>query len=127
MTDEQRIICHGIIHTHAVASGAGNLVPVPGIGIAVDTVTMTTMTVALAAVFGGSMQKSVAEGIAVQAIKETMIRQPMKVIAKEFSKLIPFAGQAFSSAVSVGLMEAAGWYIAEQLDRDSTKMIEHKK
>ena len=98
MTEEQRLKCHGIIHTFSAASGAGNIVPVPGLGLAVDTVTMTTMTIALAAVFGGSLQKSVAEGIAAQAIKETMIRQPMKVIAKELSKLIPFAGQAFSSA-----------------------------
>lgn len=47
MTSEQEKKCHGIIHTAAVAAGAGNLVPVPGVGIAADMVTITGMTMTL--------------------------------------------------------------------------------
>ena len=43
MTSEERNTCKNIIHTHAVAAAAGNLIPVPGAGFAADTITMTTM------------------------------------------------------------------------------------
>ena len=51
MTEEQRKKCHTIIHSHAAAAAAGNAVPIPGVGIATDLVTMTTMTLALSKVF----------------------------------------------------------------------------
>lgn len=43
MTAEQEKQCHAIIHTHAVAAGAGNAIPVPGLGVATDVGTMVTM------------------------------------------------------------------------------------
>lgn len=43
MTPAQRKKCHAIIHSHAVAAAAGNAVPIPGLGVAVDLVTMSTM------------------------------------------------------------------------------------
>ena len=43
MTPEQRDRCSTIIHTHAAAAAAGNAIPVPGLGFAADTITMTTM------------------------------------------------------------------------------------
>lgn len=52
MTSEQESKCHAIIHSHAVLAGAGNIVPIPGMGIAADITTMTTMAMSLAAVFG---------------------------------------------------------------------------
>ena len=39
MTDEEKSKCQKIIHGHAAAAAAGNLIPAPGVGIAVDTVT----------------------------------------------------------------------------------------
>lgn len=47
MTAEQEKQCHAIIHTHAVAAGAGNAIPVPGLGVATDVGTMVTMAMAL--------------------------------------------------------------------------------
>lgn len=38
MTEEQETRCHQIIHTHAVAAAAGNIVPIPGLGVAADIV-----------------------------------------------------------------------------------------
>ena len=52
MTDDQKSKCHAIIHGHAAASGAGNAIPVPGVDVASDIATLTTMTMALGAVFG---------------------------------------------------------------------------
>ena len=115
MTPEQRSKCEKIIHGHAVAAAAGNLIPVPGTGIATDMVTMTTMAMALAAVFGDSISESVAKNMAIVAIKKTMLKQPMKTLAKELSKIIPGLGQVVAPAVSVAMLESAGWLLAEQM------------
>lgn len=118
MTDEQESKCHAIIHTHAVAAAAGNAIPVPGLGVATDIVTMTTMAMALSSVFGGSIPENVAKGLAISAIKKTILKQPLKVLAKEASKLIPGIGQIVPSVVGAGMLEAAGWLIAKDLDRE---------
>lgn len=117
MTEEQKKECHLIIHSHAVANGGGNLVPVPGLGLAVDMVTMTTMAIALAGVFGGSVTQEAAKAMAVAALRRTVLKQPMKVISKELAKLIPFLGSAVSATVSVALLEATGWALAHDMDQ----------
>ncbi len=117
MTAEQNTKCHTIIHTAAAAAGAGNLIPVPGTGVATDMVTMTVMTVSLAAVLGGNLSEEAARGLAFAAIKNTMLKQPIKTLTKELSKLVPFLGQIVAPAISVTLIEAAGWSIAEDLAR----------
>ena len=117
MTAEQNTKCHTIIHTAAGAAGAGNLIPVPGTGVATDMVTMTVMTVSLAAVLGGNLSEEAARGLAFAAIKNTMLKQPIKTLTKELSKLVPFLGQIVAPAISVTLIEAAGWSIAEDLAR----------
>ena len=48
-------------------------------------------------------------------MKKTMLKQPMKVVTKELSKLIPFLGQVVAPAVSVAMLEAAGWCMAEEM------------
>lgn len=117
MTAEQNTKCHTIIHTAAAAAGAGNLIPVPGTGVATDMVTMTVMTVSLAAVLGGNLSEEAARGLAFAAIKNTMLKQPIKTLTKELSKLVPFLGQIVAPAISMTLIEAAGWSIAEDLAR----------
>ncbi len=117
MTNEQESKCHKIIHAHAIAAAAGNAVPVPGLGIATDMVTMTTMCTSLCAVFGGSMPEEAAKAMAIAAIKNTMLKQPIKTITKELSKLIPGLGQIVAPTISVALLEAAGWTLAKELER----------
>ena len=115
MTDEQRSKCHAIIHSSAAACGGGNLIPVPGLGVAADVAAMTAMTMSLAGVFGGSISEGVAKNMAVVALKRTMLKQPIKTIGKELGKFIPFFGQIFAATVSAGMIEAAGWSLAEEL------------
>lgn len=117
MTDEQEMQCHGIIHSHAVAAAAGNAVPVPGLGVATDIVTMTTMAMALSAVFGGDIPENVAKNVAIAALKRTLLKQPLKTLAKEASKLIPGLGQVVAPAMSVAMHESAGWVMAKDLER----------
>ena len=83
MTSDQESSCHKIIHVSAAAAAAGNLIPVPGTGIAADMVAMTAMTMSLAGVFGGSLTEEAAKGIAIAALKNTMLKQPIKTLAKE--------------------------------------------
>lgn len=117
MTEEQNNKCHAIIHSHAVAAAAGNAVPVPGLGIAVDVVTMTTMAMSLSAVFSSSeIKENVAKTMAIAAIKQTMLKQPIKTLAKEASKIVPILGSVVSSAMAIAFLEAAGWVLANELD-----------
>ncbi|PVU65622.1 hypothetical protein C9E85_12280 [Plesiomonas shigelloides] len=115
MNEEQRSRCRTIIHTHAAAAAAGNLIPVPGAGVATDTVAMTSMCMNLCAVFGGSISEEVAKGLAIVAIRDTVLKQPLKVLAKELSKLVPFLGQVVAPSISVTMLEAAGWSLAQTL------------
>ena len=123
MTEEEKSKCRKIIHGHAAAAAAGNLVPIPGVGLAADTVTMTTMAMALAAVFGGSITEAVAKNMATNAIVATIKKQPVKIIAKEISKVVPFVGQLVAPSISVAMLEAAGWLLASDLaqERDKTQ------
>lgn len=107
--------CAKIIHAHAVTAGAGNAVPVPGLGIATDVVTMTTMTMTLCAAIGGSITEEAAKAIAIAGIKNTMLKQPIKTMTKELSKLVPLLGQIVAPSISIIMIESAGWVIANDL------------
>ena len=115
MEENTKQRCRCIIHSHAVAAAAGNAVPVPGMGFAADTVTMTTMAMSLAAVFGADIPKSVAKNLAITALKRQVLKQPIKMMAKELSKLIPGLGQIVAPAMSVAMLEAAGWAMANEM------------
>jgi uncharacterized protein (DUF697 family) len=117
MTREQKNKCHAIIHSAAVAAGAGNLIPVPGTGIAADMVAMTAMSISLSSVFGGCLSTQAARGLAFTSIKETMLKQPIKTLTKELTKIIPLLGQLVAPAISVTLLEAAGWVMASELEQ----------
>lgn len=123
MNEEQKKKCHYIIHSHAVAAGAGNALPVPGLGVATDLVTITAMTMSLVAVFGGNLTQEAAKGIAIASFKNAMLKQPIKVITKELSKFIPFLGQAVAPTISVVIIEAVGWNIADQLHAEASKKL----
>ena len=116
MTNEEKSKCHIIIHAATAAAGAGNLVPIPGLGAAADMTAMTTMAISLASVFGEELTHAAARGMAYAALKKVIFKQPIKYAAKELVKFIPWIGSVFSAAVSVALMEAAGWQLAQQFD-----------
>ena len=123
MTEDQKIRCHAIIHSAAVAAGSGNAVPVPVLGLAADTAALVGMAIGLAAVFGQSIPECAAKAMAIDALKKTLLKQPVKVIAKELSKIIPFFGSAFAATVSVGLADAGGWALAGEFERAAQKRL----
>ena len=115
MTEDQHKRCVAIIHSHALLCGAGNAIPVPGIGVAADIVTMTTMTLCLASELGGKLTEEAAKGLAIATLKRTVLRHPIKIITKELAKFLPILGQMVSPVISVTLVEATGWSIAREL------------
>ena len=127
MNEEQKKKCHYIIHSHAAAAAAGNAIPVPGLGVATDLVTITAMTMSLVAVFGGSLTEEAAKAVAIASFKNAMLKQPIKVITKEVSKFIPLLGQAVAPTISVVIIEAVGWSIADELYSKSSKQYPTEK
>lgn len=121
MKKEQKNKCHAIIHSHAVAAAAGNAVPLPGLGFAVDLVTMTTMTMSLCAVFGGNISEEAAKTLAIATLKNTMLKQPIRTLARELSKLVPGLGQVVAPSIAVVMIEAAGWVLAKDLEKKFAK------
>lgn len=122
MTNEQKNQCHAIIHSAAVAAGGGNALPIPALGLAADTAALAGMAIGLASVFGQNIGESVAKAAAFDALKKAILRQPVKVIAKELSKLVPVFGSIFAATVSVGLVEAAGWSLANEFDAKQNRL-----
>ena len=59
----------------------------------------------------------VAREIAITALKKQIAAQPVRYVSKELLKFVPGLGNALSSVISAGLMEAAGWRIAADFDR----------
>lgn len=118
MTDAEKNKCHAIIHSHAVLAAAGNVIPLPGTGLAADTITMTTMAMALASALGGSITESVARNMAINAIVAAVKKNAVKTFVKEAAKIIPGIGQIVSPAISVAMLESAGWSLANQLDAE---------
>ena len=55
--------------------------------------------------------------MAVAALKRTALKQPIKTISKEVIKVIPFLGSAVGATVSVALLEATGWALANDMER----------
>lgn len=127
MKNEIKKRCHIIIHTHAVAAAAGNAVPIPGLGWAADTITMTTMAMSLASVFGEDIPQSVAKAMAINAIRRTILKRPVKLIVKELSKVVPFLGQCVAPAMSVAMLEAAGWALANGFEIQSLAHMQASK
>lgn len=116
MNNEQNNKCHAIIHSCAVADAGGNAIPVPGTGFAADILAMTTMTMGLAAVFGKKIESAVARGLAIAALKKQVCKGPIKILARELVKIVPWGGQAAAATISFAMMEAAGWSIANEFD-----------
>ncbi len=117
MNSEQKKQCHFIIHSSAIAAAAGNANPIPGLGLSADAIAITSMAVRLAKVFGRSLPEGVARGLAMSALKRALVNQPVKAVTKELFKFIPFLGSVAGPALSISIIEEAGWSLAYQMDR----------
>ncbi len=128
ITEDEKKRCHVVIHTHAVLVGAGNAVPVPGLGFAADVGTMTTMAIALSQIFNDKpLDKNVAFSLVTGVLKRLLLRYPIRMLAKEASKLIPGLGQVVAPTISIGMIESAGWVLVNQFAKDRYDRDEEEK
>ena len=128
ITEEEKKKCHVIIHAHAVAAGAGNVVPIPGAGILADLGTMTTMAMALSKVFNDKpLDKAVALSLMTGIAKRVALKYPIRMLAKEASKLLPVLGQVVAPSISIGMIESAGWVLVNQFAKERHDRKEEAK
>ena len=120
MTPSQKNQCRRIIHSSALAAGAGNLIPIPGLGVVADTAALTSMAIRLASVFGSSLTRSAGKAMALSALKRTMLQQPIKMVGKEVSKFVPLLGQLVAPTISVAILETTGWALANELSTEAS-------
>ena len=118
MDESTKAKCHAIIHSAAIGCGAANCTPIPGTGFAADIVAMTAMTMSLASLLGGDISAEAAKGLVITELKKQTLKKPLKIIAKEASKVIPGLGQVVAPSFSFAMIEAVGWEIAKKLDRE---------
>jgi uncharacterized protein (DUF697 family) len=111
MTDNQLSQCHQIIHSHAAIAASGNLIPVPGSDFAVDTAAMTSMTMLLAGALGRDITEDMARNMVIVYLK----RQIAKRVTKGIIKFIPVLGTGTAIAMSVAMIEGAGWAMVNEL------------
>lgn len=118
MTDNQRYLCHGIIHT-ATATAAGSAVALsqaPGTDNIVLAGILGTMTVALANVFDISFGQASTETIGLTVL--TYFGGPIatRTVSQWLAGWIPLAGNALNAATMTALVEYIGWTMADAFD-----------
>lgn len=114
MTDEQKVMCHSIIHSASVAAGGvgAGLAQIPGSDNAIITPIQLTMTIALGKVFDVEL----GESAALAAIGSTAVSTVGRVASQFLVGWIPGFGNAINATTAAGLTETLGWLLADQFD-----------
>ncbi len=118
MTDNQRWLCHGIIHT-ATAAGTGSaaaLAQAPGMDNLALAGILGTMTVGLANVFDISLGQTSMESLGISVITYFGGTIAARTLSQWLAGWIPLAGNALNAATMAGLIEYIGWTMADAFD-----------
>ncbi|MBO4320532.1 MAG: hypothetical protein J5857_08690 [Treponema sp.] len=116
MTDREKNMCNGIIHTSsaAAAAAASGLAQIPLSDNAVITPIQLAMVVALGRVFGISLDHSAAEAAVASAGAATIGRAFSQVVIG----WVPGLGNAVNASTAAGLTEIMGWIIANEFAKE---------
>lgn len=104
MTSEQMKACHGAIHTAAIASFGGGVIPFPVADAIPITAAQLAMVAKLGSIFGTKVSETAAKAL-IGTAAATMV-------GRSVAKVIPIVGWGISGAVAAGVTEAIGWSIA---------------
>ena len=117
MTEKQRKACHGIIHTHAAGASAvaAGLAQLPGIDNAPLSAIEVAMAIELAAVFGITLDKSMASA-ALSGVIGTAVGRTVSQILVGW---IPGIGNAINGATAAAVVESIGWALAKKFEAQS--------
>ena len=115
MTESERSKCSTIINSHTAAVAAGNdVIFIPGLGglgFAVNTAALTTMTLALANVFNVSITNADATSIVKEKVKKYRATKDRLRYIRRYLPLIS-APHFYNSTVH--MIRKVGWAIAEE-------------
>jgi uncharacterized protein (DUF697 family) len=117
MTNREKNLCNGIIHSASAAAatvGAG-LAQVPGSDNLVITPIQLTMAVSLGKVFGINLDQSAAKAAVASAAAATVGRTASQVLIG----WIPVAGNIVNATTAATITEAIGWIMANEFEKQS--------
>ena len=64
---------------------------------------------------GGNITKEgLAKSFSIAALKNTMLKQPIRTLTRELSKLVPGLGQVVEPSIAIVMIEAAGWVLGQR-------------
>ncbi|WP_406040221.1 hypothetical protein [Succinimonas sp.] len=142
MNAEQKTLCAKIIHTAAASAAAGNAVPVPGFGVAVDLAAVLGMTVALSKVFNvkcclakhtimmacvtvirkmvfSSLESVPADNAAIRFQAGNAAGKSLVKADSGASGKLTVKHHAAKAALSSAVVEAVGWQMAHNFDLEA--------
>ena len=115
MTNKERGLCNGIIHTSSAAAGVvgAGLAQVPTSDNLVITPIQLTMAVSLGKVFGISLDQSAAKAAIASAAAATVGRATSQVLVG----WIPGVGNIINASTAAAITEAIGWIMANEFEK----------
>jgi uncharacterized protein (DUF697 family) len=105
LTEDEKIKCHGIIHTAAVATGAMGIIP---IGPA-DTFMITPAQIAMIISLGAVFEMEVTENLAKSILGGLALSVAGRAVASTVLSFIPIVGWIVKGGTAAALTEAIGW------------------
>lgn len=127
------------IHGRAVVAAGGNLIPLPGAGIAADTFAIITMNKALANSYefeflrsqpdyafavGSAAAAKLDSYFTTEGVAALLATIGARVAVKEVLKIIPFIGTAISLAMSVTVTETLGHLVLDDFHDAAKKYLD---
>lgn len=117
MTNNEKAMCHGIIHAASAAAAAvgAGLAQVPGSDNAVITPIQLGMAISLGKVFGITLDRSAARAAVASAAASGVGRS----VSQALIGWIPGFGNIINATTAATITEAIGWDIAKEFERAS--------
>ena len=117
MTNKQKALCNGIIHSASLAAGAigAGLAQVPGSDNVILTQIQLAMAVSLGHVFGITLDQSTIKAAASSTVAATVGRTTSQVLCG----WVPGIGNVINAGTAASITEAVGWIMAREFEQQS--------
>ena len=116
MTEEERVLCHGIIHTATAACAAlgGGLAQLP----MADAIPLTGIQVTMIISLGKVFDRAISETTAQALIKSLGGAAVGRLISQVLVGWIPGLGNFINASTAIVITQALGWKAAEKFDME---------
>ncbi|MCK8059718.1 MULTISPECIES: YcjF family protein [unclassified Fusibacter] len=110
ITLKQAVLCHGVIHSAAVACYTIGFIPIPLVDTVPMTATQVTMIISLGKIFNNKLTKSDAQVI----LKTASAALAGRALTKNVLKFIPGIGWTINGTIAGTITEILGWTVANE-------------